>query len=94
MNEKIIQFPGVQKPEEKPPMVIKNGNGEEITLNEDQHKALNIILSNTSFIMIGIVPTPTGGDFYTSISGDADVLRNAKDSLFDVIDRAYGRKGI
>lgn len=94
MSDKVLQFPGAKKPEEKPPMVLKNDKGEEISLNEDQHKALNIILSNMTFILLGLKPIPTGADFFTVIHGDEQVLANAKDSLLMIIDRAYGRKGI
>jgi hypothetical protein len=63
-------------------------------LNEDQRKALQIVLSGMPFVMVGIKPTQSGADFFTALHGEATDLRNAADHLPGVIERAYDRKGI
>lgn len=61
-------------------------------------KAMGIIQAGAdggmAFVVIGIKPAPTGGDFYTAIYGDHGDLRNALDHLPGVIERAYTRHGI
>jgi hypothetical protein len=63
-------------------------------LSEDQRKALQVVLSGMTFVLIGIKPTDRGADFFTAIQGDATDLRNACDHLPGVIERAFDRKGI
>lgn len=99
MNEKIIQFPGAVpkeeiKEEEHTHILRNEETGEEVKLTQDQQKAMNIILSQTTFILIGFVPSPSGCDFYTALHGDKEVLANAKDSLIDVIGRLYAKRNI
>jgi hypothetical protein len=109
-DEKIIRFPGgnlAGAPQAKrgakpgapavgsdsgtlePPATLDPAN-----LSEDQRKALGIVLSGIPFVLIGIKPTPSGADFFTALGGDAADLRNARDHLDGVIDRAYTRKGV
>jgi hypothetical protein len=47
-----------------------------------------------AFICIGIKPTDSGADFFTSCGGDHTDLRNAEEELPAVIARLYARKGI
>lgn len=63
-------------------------------LSEDQRKALQIVLSGMSFVIVGIKPTQSGADFFTGIHGDDAELRNAAPHLAGVIERAYTRKGL
>ena len=100
-DDKIIQFPGAAGGansasglnNQMPPPATDMPPGLE-GLNEDQRKALQVVLSGMTFVMVGIKPTDRGADFYTAISGDETDLRNAADHLSGVIERAYDRKGI
>jgi hypothetical protein len=98
-DDKILQFPGTSKstkaatppPVTEPSAAMPPGlEG----LNEDQRKALQVVLSGMTFVLVGIKPTERGADFFTAIHGDASELRNAADHLPGVIERAYDRKGI
>ena len=105
-DEKILQFPGAgkrpdpaAKPAAKPDKSEKAEKGDKPAvgpdgLNDDQRKAMQIVLSGMPFVLIGIKPTGSGADFFTAVSGDATDLRNAQDHLGGVIDRAFARKGI
>ena len=92
---KVIQFPGAkappqpaEKPSDRKPVLPMD-------LNEDQQKAVGIILSGQTFICIGIdQPASGGADFFTACHGDESFLRNAEGSLPDVIHRLFVRKGI
>ena len=74
--------------------VVTTADGQQITLTPQQQKALHLVLSGTTFVMIGIKPAPTGADFFTAVHGDHGDLRNALDHLYGVIERAYVREGI
>lgn len=97
-DDKILQFPGAGKRPEAPaakpatkgeaPAIGPDG------LNEDQRKAMQIVLSGMPFVLVGIKATASGADFFTAISGEATDLRNAQDHLGGVIERAFARKGI
>ncbi len=63
-------------------------------LNEDQRKAIGIVLSGMSFVLVGIKPTDRGADFFTVVTGDATDLRNAQPHLAGTIEKAYDRKGV
>jgi hypothetical protein len=63
-------------------------------LDEDQKKAIGLILTGATFVFIAIRPTDNGADFLTALHGDPTDLRNAQSHLPDVIERLYGRKGI
>ena len=95
---KIIQGAfGPKKAEPAPPQegpVLKDADGNVVPLTADQHKAIGLVLSGKSFIMIAITPTAGGADFHTAVHGDHTDLRNAHDALPGVIDRAYGRAGV
>jgi hypothetical protein len=101
-DEKILQFPGAGKRPEgaKPPAKTeKNDKNDQPVvgpdgLNDDQRKAMQIVLSGMPFVLVGIKPTASGADFFTAVSGEAADLRNAQDHLGGVIDRAFARKGI
>lgn len=67
-------------------------DGEKLTL--DQAKAVALVLSGQAFVMVSIVPTQRGADFFTAMHGDQADLRNARQHLGDVIDRLYTRKGL
>ncbi|MBA3686960.1 MAG: hypothetical protein H0W72_17205 [Planctomycetes bacterium] len=63
-------------------------------LDEDQRKAVSIVLSGMAFVLVGIKPSPSGADFFTAVHGEPADLRNAESHLPGVIERAYTRKGI
>ena len=63
-------------------------------MTEDQRKAIQVILSGMTFVLIGIKPTDRGADFFTSIHGDATDLRNSQQHLDGVITRALSKRGI
>ena len=93
----VIKFPGLaaRKPEAlrvldaaKPGEIGPDG------LTEDQRKAIQVILSGMTFVLIGIKPTDRGADFFTSVHGDAGELRNAQPHLDGVIARAFSKKNI
>jgi hypothetical protein len=103
-DEKILQFPGAGKRPDatpaKPPAKAEKGDKADQAavgpdgLNEDQRKAVQIVLSGMPFVLVGIKPTTSGADFFTAVNGDAADLRNAQDHLGGVIERAFVRKGI
>lgn len=62
-------------------------------LTEEQRKAVGIVLSGMPFVVIGIKTTPSGADFFTSVSGEGADLRNAEPHLAGVIERALEKKG-
>ncbi len=98
--------PPEHKPSEPPKPGLPPGSGgflspdgTVIPLTPDQHKALGLVLSGMPFLLIAIRETgegadKTGSDFYTALNGDPVVLRNVKQHLEGVIERAYTRKGI
>ena len=101
-DDKIIQFPGANKTANKSTKAAPPTPAENTTvmppglegLNEDQRKALQVVLSGMTFVLVGIKPTERGADFFTSVHGDSSELRNACDHLPGVIERAFDRKGI
>jgi hypothetical protein len=99
VNDRIIQFPGAAKPPEAP--APKPGRGETPEeRNQQATRAAGFLFDYvqtealSAVIVIGIRPTPTGGDFFTEVIGDPTDLRNALGALPGVIERAYARKGI
>ncbi|MBA3710518.1 MAG: hypothetical protein H0W83_17065 [Planctomycetes bacterium] len=107
MDDKIIRFPGGvpgnpttrtgAKGAARPPHTTgASPPGAPLAtdgLNEDQRKALGIVLSGMSFVLVGIKPTDRGADFFTVVTGDATDLRNAQPHLAGTIDKAYARRG-
>lgn len=100
-DDKILRFPGsAARPDPKAETKTKAAKAAEPTatgadgLTEDQRKAMQIILSGMSFVVIGIKPTGGGADFFTAVQGDPTELRNSQDHLGGVIERALSRKGI
>ena len=103
-DDKILRFPGAntrpaeksgrpnpKTPEPSPaPTAAAGPDG----LTEDQRKAMQIVLSGMSFVVIGIKPSGGGADFFTAVQGDPAELRNAQDHLGGVIERAFSRKGL
>ena len=100
-DDKIIRFPGAAgkipgkaagkaaaKSSEPVPPTGPDG------LSEDQRKAMQIVLSGMPFVAVGIKATPSGADFFTAVHGEASDLRNARDHLAGVIERAMSRKGL
>lgn len=97
-GDKIIRFPGKAKAASKPaepaaaagdaPAVGADG------LTDDQRKAIQLVLSGMSFVMVAIKPSDKGADFYTALHGEPADLRNAQPHLGGVIDRLYERKGL
>lgn len=81
----------------------------EMKLSSEQEKAMSLILSGHSFVMIAFRPTKesfdgeflpcaaadaTGCDFFTCMDGEKDTLMSAKEELPSVIDRLYKKKGM
>lgn len=72
------------------------------SITDDQKKAINLILSGMPFISITMretfseddKETVTGCDFLTSMGGDKNVLRNAKQHIEGVIMRLYDKYNI
>lgn len=96
-SPKVIRFPGLgeRKPVvAQPAEAAKNAEIGADGLTEDQRKAIQVILSGMTFVLVGIKPTERGADFFTSVHGDAGELRNAQDHLDGVIARAFSKKGI
>lgn len=100
-NDKIIRFPGsagkTSADSSHPPLKISTSTPAEVGpdgLTEDQRKAVQVVLSGMSFVLIGIKPTDRGADFFTSVHGDPSELRNAQGHLDGVIARAFDRRGI
>jgi hypothetical protein len=95
MSDKIIRFPGpgrtppsASATPDAPPVVGPDG------LNEDQRKAIQLVMSGMTFVLIGLKPSDKGADFFTALHGDHGDLRNAHPHLGGVIDRLYARKGV
>ena len=107
-SDKIIQFPGARstkvgapaapQPEGAlvPPTRVDDEPAPPFAgvLSPDREKAIKLIMSGVSFILIGVKPAPTGADFFTALDGDATDLRNAESHLPEVIGRLYERKGL
>ena len=108
-DDKIIKFPGpkpaggqASKPGAKipdlPPEMGKAAMEQAAKLaqsmSEDQQKALGLIMSGASFVLVALKPTEDGCDFFTALHGDATDLRNAQPHLDGVIARLYSRRGI
>ncbi len=106
-NDKVIRFPGSvpapagrkhakspAAPTPAPAPASADGSLGPDGLTEDQRKAIQVVLSGMSFVLIGIKPTDRGADFFTSVHGDSGELRNAQSHLDGVIARAFSRKGI
>lgn len=94
MSDKIIRFPGAAGAAKTPPPApVAEEKGPD-GLTEDQRKAVQVVLSGMTFVLVGIKPTERGADFFTAVHGDHTDLRNAQDHLAGVIARAYSRKGI
>jgi hypothetical protein len=96
-DDKIIAFPGANR--KGPPATAKGkakdpANVDPEVLSEDQRKAMQLVLSGMSFVMVGIKPTPSGADFFTAVHGNSDELSAAQDHLPGVIERAFSRKGL
>ncbi len=91
----IIKFPGNKTKEPAPKLDPKPEDASPLSnLTEDQQKAMQCIMSGMAFVFLGIKPTDSGADFFTSLHGDPTDLRNAQEHLPGVIERLYDRKGI
>lgn len=95
-DDKIIRFPGggTAAPRAKagkaPPPPALGPDG----LTEEQRKAVQLVLSGMSFVLVALKPSERGADFYTALHGDPTDLRNAQPHLAGVIERLYARKGL
>jgi hypothetical protein len=98
MSDKIIRFPGAARalvtPAAAEPAPEAAAAAGPDGLTDDQRKAVQLVLSGMSFVMVAIKPTERGADFFTAVHGDAAELRNAQPHLDGVIGRAYARKGL
>lgn len=100
-DDRLIRFPGakgapapsVKKPEPAAPASPEAGQGLD-ALDEDRRKALSVIMSGMPFVCIGVQPTDTGADFFTSLGGDTAELAKAQPHLDGVIERLFRRRGI
>jgi DnaJ-class molecular chaperone len=99
-ESKVIRFPGTKgkkaKAAEPAPITTKlqTPEGKQIELNEAQTKAFQAILSGMAFVFVGIKPSEKGADFFTSLHGPKEDLRNAHNYIAEVIDRLYEREGL
>ena len=96
MTDKIIRFPGsgTRAPVPEPAEEAIPDGLELSGLTPEQRKAVGIVLSGMPFVLVGIKPTTSGADFFTSLGGDDADLRNAHGHLAAVIDRAFTRRGL
>jgi hypothetical protein len=79
----------------KPPECAIERVGEGPPLTADQRKAISMIMSGLGFVAIAVSPTgETGADFFVAVDGDREALRNAREHLQGVIDRAFAKRGI
>ena len=94
MSDKIIQFPGAGRSASSTPAPdvapVVGPDG----LTDEQRKAIQLVMSGITFVMIGLKPSDKGADFFTALHGDHGDLRNAHPHLGGVIDRLYARKGV
>jgi hypothetical protein len=68
---------------------------EDPVLTAEQRKAIALVLGGLGFVAIAVKPTgETGADFYVAVDGDLEALRNAREHLQGVIDRAFAKRGI
>jgi hypothetical protein len=109
-DDRVIRFPGSQPAPAAPPAppaasVAKakakrseppatERPPDPADLDEDRRKAISVILSGMPFVCIGIQPSPTGADFFTSLGGDTAELAKAQPHLDGVIDRLFQKRGI
>ncbi len=94
MTDKIIRFPGAgPKAAPAPTPAAAPATGPD-GLNEEQRKAIGIIISGMPFVLVGIKGTDRGADFFTAVAGEPADLRNALPHLAGVIERAFERKGL
>ncbi len=63
-------------------------------LDEDRRKAISVILSGMPFVCIGIQPSPTGADFFTSLGGEPIELTRAAPHLPGVLERLFNKRGL
>lgn len=97
-DDRLIRFPGA-KPAPTPaakrpePATPDSDQGLD-ALDEDRRKALSVIMSGMPFVCIGVQPTATGADFFTSLGGDTAELAKAQPHLDGVIERLFRRRGI
>lgn len=94
-DDRVLRFPGSRpapaapaeaEPSARPP--------DPADLDEDRRKAISVILSGMPFVCIGIQPSATGADFFTSLGGDTAELAKAQPHLDGVIDRLFHKRGI
>lgn len=93
----IIRFPGTKSQKSRtsaPTMKLQAPDGRQVELNESQTKAFQAILSGMAFVFVGVKPTEKGADFFTSLHGPKEDLRNAHNHIAEVIDRLYEREGL
>jgi hypothetical protein len=106
-GQKAVPAPSEIPSKKKPMASVPNDKG--LSLSPDQEKAINLILSGKSFVMIAMSPTKelfdgklspcdakdaTGCDFHTCLHGDSETLIAAKDELPNVLNRLYTKKGL
>lgn len=80
-----------------------------VELTQEQAKAISLIVSGHTFVMLALRPTKeqpdgtfapcavadaTGCDFLSCLHGHTDTLMAAKDTLPSVIDRLYAKRGL
>ena len=62
-------------------------------LNAAQEKAMQVILSGMSYVVVGVKPSGNGADFFTAVDGEPSDILDALPHLDGVIERAVRRKG-
>lgn len=98
-DDRVIRFPGSQPAPAAPKAARAETPAtgrppDPADLDEDRRKAISVILSGMPFVCIGIQPSATGADFFTSLGGDTAELAKAQPHLDGVIDRLFQKRGI
>lgn len=69
-------------------------DGKPIPLNEDQAKAIGLILGGLPFVFVAFKPTATGCDFFSACNGQPQDLTDHYLELPGMIEALYKRKGL
>ena len=95
-SHNVIRFPGLDPKHQEAQtddIPVDKMTSPMPALTQAQEKAMQVILSGMSFVLVGVKPTDSGADFFTAVDGEADDIVNALPHLDGVINRAVERKG-
>lgn len=96
-EDKVIAFPGADATAAADEARISPAGTGQLGipgLTADQEKAIQVVMSGMSFVLVGIRPTDSSADFFTALDGDSADLGQARPHLSGVIDRAFQRRGL